>query len=108
MVDDVPATAGDEITFHVPLRLREGGDWGGPYVQGARGERFVYLCWGERTEAGAWDGFRRAKIPLSGITAATPGATVEAHLRLTDARGGPACATLKAPAVEWAKGPGAE
>lgn len=99
VVNDVLA-AGEEVTFRVPLRLRPGGDVGGPFVQGGPGGRFVYLCWGERGEDGAWDGLRRAKLPLTGVTLA-PSGIVEARLRLTDAKGGPECGTLRGAAVEW-------
>jgi len=99
VVDDVPAT-GNEITFRVPLRVRPGHDFGGPFVQGRPGERFVYLCWGERGEDGAWDGFRRAKLSLSDVPA-VPDTVVEARLRLTDAKGGPECGTLRGAAIEW-------
>jgi hypothetical protein len=116
VIDDVLGE-GDEIpfSFSVTVRPRQGGiDFGGPFVQGRPGERFVYLCWGTRDEAGGWEMERRAKIPLVGITPAqaeTAGRTgqpIEAALEMTDARGRPVCASYPPDRIAWrvAKQPG--
>jgi len=79
-------------TDHLPNFL-------GPFVQGAAGERFVYINIG--TYAGQintpWS--RRLKIPLSGITWAMlrNGKVLVAHLPGTGKDGGPSCA------YEWRK-----
>ncbi len=39
-------------------------DFRGPAVQGKRGERFVYLTWGNVSPSGEFDMFRRAKLLL--------------------------------------------
>ena len=39
-------------------------DFSGPYVQGAKGSRFLYLSWAY--DAGGW--VQRIKVPLAGIT----------------------------------------
>lgn len=72
-------------------------DFRGPAVHGRRGERFLYLTWGE------YDGrdfamFRRAKLMLADM----PGADeVVAEVDLTDTRGMPCCARLHEPVLRW-------
>jgi hypothetical protein len=109
VINDVPAE-GNAITFSfaVVVRPRAGGiDFGGPFVQGRPGERFVYLCWGTRDEAGAWEMVKRAKIPLAGITpvladrAERSGRAIEAVLEMTDHRGGPVCASYPPDRMSW-------
>ena len=75
-----------------------GNDFRGPAVQGRRGERFVYLTWGTSDERG-FTMFRRAKLMLAEVPR-TSGEVV-ASVRLTDERGMPVCARLRAPAVVW-------
>lgn len=109
MLNDVPGDA-REAVFVATVEVRAGGDsapdFGGPYVFGKKGGRFLYLCWGERVD-GAWQGFRRAKIQLGHAPvelwqrALTEGRDVVARLELTDARGGPKCASLKPHEIEW-------
>lgn len=109
VLDDVPGDA-REAVFAATVEVRTGDDgapdFGGPYVFGKKGERFLYLCWGERA-GGAWQGFRRAKIQLGHApaeiwqAAVSGGRDVEARLELTDAKGGPKCASLKPHEVEW-------
>jgi hypothetical protein len=72
-------------------------DFRGPAVHGRRGERFLYLTWGE------YDGrefamFRRAKLMLA---EAPDAEDVIAQVRLTDAAGMPMCARLRDPMVRW-------
>jgi hypothetical protein len=71
-------------------------DFRGPAVQGRRGERFVYLTWGDVTSDGSFAMFRRAKLMLADLP---PADRVVAVVRLTDERGGPACARLRPPAL---------
>ncbi len=75
----------------------EGRDFRGPAVHGRRGERFVYLTWGS-TGSGEFAMFRRAKLMLDDCPDAED---VTASVHLTDDRGLPRCARLRAPAVEW-------
>jgi len=72
----------------------------GPFTQGPREARFVYVNSGLRAgeEGSEWD--RRAKVPLSGIswelieeTLASPGALLEARIQGTSRDGGPVCAS---------------
>ena len=106
-------TPGDapEAIFHVPLTVvtdREGRQsFRGPFVQGKRGERFVYLSWGEVGSDGQFQLFRAAKVHLATIPAANlaraleTGARIEAVLDLTDVRGGPVCASVRPPWLTW-------
>ena len=55
--------------------------------------------------------FRRAKLHLSSLDvdlvarAAEPGQHLVARLALTDARGGPRCASLRPPQIDWSPEP---
>ena len=74
-------------------------------MQGKRGERFVYLTWGDLAAGGAFRMFRRAKLMLDLIDDATianandDGRRLVATVDLTDERGGPRCARLRPPAL---------
>lgn len=72
-------------------------DFHGPFVQGKRGERFLYLTWLEGPDATM---FRRAKLMLAGAPEAP---SVTARVHLTDDCGLPRCARLSHPAVEWSE-----
>jgi hypothetical protein len=100
----------DEATFDLTVDLvgdDQGTDFRGPFVHGRRGDRFVYLTWGELHPDGTFEMFRRAKLHLSALPdqdvarAAATGATIEATLDLTDADGGPVCAAVRPPRVSW-------
>jgi hypothetical protein len=77
----------------------------GPYVQGGPAARFIYLSW-ETRQHETWTMFRRAKLMLADIpgdvlTAAAERGRLIARLSLTDGRGGPVCAAVRPPAIEW-------
>jgi hypothetical protein len=78
----------------------DGPDFRGPAVQGRRGERFVYLTWGDLAD-GSFAMFRRAKLLLHDLPDPRMD-TVTARVRLTDANGLPTCARLRPPVLEWA------
>ncbi len=110
VIEDVPADA-EGVTFTAPLRVTRNPASGrpnflGPFAQGTAGERFIYLCWGER-RGGNWDGFRRAKLHLSHLSwesiekAIEDGSTIEAVVNVTDAKGGPLCASVREDKIEW-------
>jgi len=98
--------SGDDLSFELSVRVREGRADGlpnflGPFTQGPPAGRFVYVNSG--TSAGevgsCWT--RRAKVPLSGITwplieeaLAAPDAVLEARIAGMSRDGGPACATV--------------
>jgi len=101
--DDVPADARD-VLFTAPLRVEpdtvtDQPNFLGPFAQGRSQERFIYLCWGERTNNG-WEGFRRAKVHLKHLTwqqieaALQQGQLIEFSFDMTDAKGGPVCGSL--------------
>jgi hypothetical protein len=77
-------------------------DFRGPAVQGKRGERFIYLTWGE-VSGGTFAMFRRAKLMLADVPGVASGeaSTQTATVNLTDERGGPRCARLRPPALRW-------
>jgi len=83
-----------------------GDDFRGPAVHGRRGERFVYLTWGDLS-GGGFAMFRRAKLMLSEVDpalveeAVRDGRTLVADVVLTDEKGGPRCARVDPPAVRW-------
>ena len=87
------------------VRSNDSVDFRGPAVQGKRGERFVYLTWGNLA-VGHFEMFRRAKLMLNRIDADVMASAVQsgglaATVDLTDARGGPRCARVDPPAVRW-------
>jgi len=79
----------------------------GPFAQGTADDRFFYLCWGVKRPTGGFDMFRRLKVRLGHLPAARveracrSGEPVTVRLRLTDAKGGPRCATPRPPNIEW-------
>jgi len=79
-----------------------GPDFTGSFIQGPRGQRFVYIDIG--SAAGQTDSpwSRRLKIPLSGITwdmieqaADNPRAVLQTRVAGTGRDGGPTCGTVK-------------
>jgi hypothetical protein len=82
-------------------------DFKGPAVQGKRGERFLYLTWGNVGPGHAFAMFRRAKLMLGAIdpalvaAAERDGKRLLARVNLTDGRGGPRGAQVKPPALAW-------
>ncbi len=99
----VPGDA-PEAVFDLALTALGPGEARGPFVQGRRGERFLYLVWASGPERTM---FRRLKLMLADVPAEAweaaqrPGHRLEAHLGLTDAHGGPLCARVVPPRVTW-------
>jgi hypothetical protein len=84
-------------------------DFRGPAVQGRRGERFVYLTWGNVDSDGGFEMFRRAKLMLDRIEPALVEAGLargglRARVDLTGDRNEPRCARVDPPAIEWSAG----
>jgi hypothetical protein len=84
-----------------------GTDLRGPQIQGGPGNRFIYLSWGVVGDNGAFRMFRRAKLMLADIPAATMSKAVETGLLtcglgLTDDKANPVCA--RPPGVQWSAG----
>jgi hypothetical protein len=103
---------GDATTasWSVDVRLIVGDDgaldFRGPAVQGKRGERFLYLTWGDVSLHG-FAMFRRAKLMLHRVDPAlvreadAEGRSLVASVDLTDGQGGPRCARVDPPALRW-------
>jgi hypothetical protein len=78
-------------------------------VQGRKGDRFVYLTWGDLPD-GAFEMFRRATLMLGPVgdalveEADRTGRSVVADVALTEDRGGPRCARVDPPPVRWSVG----
>ena len=85
-------------------------DLRGPAVQGKRGQRFLYLTWGDVGSDGSFAMFRRAKLMVADIdpklleTAVATDGSLTAAVGLTDGCGGPLCARVRPPEVRWRAG----
>lgn len=109
----VGLTPGDaaEAIFDIAIDVVAAGgsipDFRGPFAHGKRGERFLYLSWGQVEPDGRFAMFRRAKLHLSAVDpeeiahALAAGSTIEGVLDLTDERGGPRCASVRPPRISW-------
>ncbi|HEY1281209.1 MAG TPA: DUF5990 family protein [Acidimicrobiales bacterium] len=114
--DPVGLVAGDATGAAWDLDVRvvtaddRGLDFRGPVVHGKRGERFVYLTWGDVGADGSFRMFRRAKLMLDRVDpalvlpAARDGVLV-ATVDLSDEHGCPRCARVDPPAVAWSYAP---
>ena len=104
--------SGTAVTFDFTVRVELSGRGGkptflGPFTQGPPAARFVYVNVGQNAgqHDSAWS--RRAKVPLTDITAAQieqalePGARLEVHYEGRGRDGGPTCATVRLPADAW-------
>jgi hypothetical protein len=99
-----------EAVFEAPVEVVTGADGGldfrGKAVQGPRGDRFLYLSWGEVDGQGRFAMFRRAKlrfdtVPDEELRRALATGALEAHLPLRDGKGHPICAAVKPPVLRW-------
>jgi hypothetical protein len=107
-VDLVRADASEaRWDIDVDVVVRDGQiDFRGLAVQGKRGERFIYLTWGEVTHTDTFEMFRRAKLMLNRIDAAMLDPTLADRrllgtIDLTGSDGGPRCARVDPPAIQW-------
>jgi hypothetical protein len=110
VVEVVPGDAPSAV-FDVDVEVVETGagvDFRGPFVHGRRrGERFIYLVWTHADTGGEAVMFRRAKLLLAPLAGLDLSAAVAGHgravgeLSLTDACGGPVCASVAPPAIVW-------
>jgi hypothetical protein len=81
-------------------------DFRGLAVQGKRGDRFIYLTWGNVSAGDEFEMFRRAKLMLDRvepgiIESAVNTGCLAARVDLTGHDGGPRCARVDPPAVAW-------
>ena len=85
-------------------------DLRGPAVHGRKGERFLYLTWGDVGAGDSFAMFRRAKLMIEDIepellaAVARDDGVLVASLSLTDERGCPRCAQVKPPVISWRSG----
>ena len=108
--------AGDALVARWELHVRvvEGTDasvdFKGPAVHGKRGDRFLYLTWGNVDDYGRFHMFRRAKLMLNRIDRELVTAAEQQErplvgvVRLRDAHGAPRCARVDPPDLEWKLG----
>ena len=99
-------STGKDLHFEFSVGVKAGAkttapDFGGPVVQGPRGQRFVYIDIGTYAGQTETPWSRRLKVPLSGITwalidrASGRGHTVlETRVEGTGRDGGPTCGTV--------------
>jgi hypothetical protein len=106
----------EAASFELAVRVRAGDPPVvlGEIAQGPPSARFLYVTWGTRAgqPGSRWD--RRAKVPLSGITAtavaavtAAPGSVLEARIAGRGRDGSPACASVRLLGEGWRVQPGA-
>jgi hypothetical protein len=107
--DLVPADA-PSARWQLDVRVSstdQGWDFHGPAVHGRRGERFVYLTWGNVGSLGGFEMFRRLKLMLDLIDPTLVAAAIETErplrlqLGLTDRCGGPLCGRLDPATARW-------
>jgi Family of unknown function (DUF5990) len=100
---------GDDLRFAFTIGVKAGGkgapDFGGPFVQGPRGGRFIYIDIGTYAGQTGTPWSRRLKIPLTGITRqaidrVVRGGVLETRVPGSGRDGSPTCATAK-PFVGW-------
>jgi len=112
VIDDVPADR-RQATFDASFRVGRKKDGSpnflGPYAHGPVDDRFVYLSCGVKSKGG-FAMFRRLELRLGHLgwrqieRSMASGEPIRVTLRLTDARGGPLCATPPATHVAWGQG----
>lgn len=100
-------SSGEDLRFEFHVRVKNDRtgepDFRGPFVQGPRGGRFVYLDIGTYAGQSGSSWGRRLKIPLTGVNEKTVAylsknthAVLETRVPGTGKDGGPACGTVKA------------
>ncbi len=104
---------GDAMTAHWELDVgvvsgRDGSvDFRGRAIHGKRGDRFLYLTWGNVDDHERFEMFRRAKLMLNRIDRElVTKAEQQQHplvgiVRLRDRHGAPRCARVDPPDLEW-------
>jgi hypothetical protein len=109
VVDTVPGDAPTAVwNLTVDTVARDGTlDFRGPFVQGRRDDRFLYLSWGSVDANGRFEMFRRAKLMLDAVShelvraADRPGRRLVGTVSLTHADGMPRCAAVRPPVIAW-------
>lgn len=110
--DVIEVRAGGTATFDADIEVVSNDgvrDQRGPFVQGRKGDRFLYLTWGTGDGDEPGDDFgmvMRAKLKLNDLTdaqldAAAAGKTIVVSVDATQPNGHPSCGSLKPPTIEW-------
>lgn len=111
VIEITPASAGQAV-FRPEFRLADADgvpNFLGPFSQGPKQERFFYLSWGRSSIHASFHSFRRLKVHLSHLTwtqltaATARKKPLRVTIDLTDAKGGPLCASVRAdhPNLAW-------
>jgi hypothetical protein len=90
----------------IVVRVKDGIDFKGPYIQGPPLGRFIYLSWGTVDHDGTFTMFRRAKLMLDAVAPSVVGRAEESgllvgSLGLSDPKGNPLCASVRPPLIRW-------
>jgi hypothetical protein len=109
VVDFIPGDAPDAAwNFTVDTVTKDGSlDLRGPFVQGKRGDRFLYLSWGTVDDANHFEMFRRAKLMFDAVpdevlrSAQALGHRLVGTVNMTHDDGMPRCAAVRPPVIEW-------
>ena len=116
VIERIPGDAPSaEWGVDVTVRSTDDGeiDVGGPFVQGRRGDRFLYLSWGtvDPTDRSgeSFEMFRRAKLHIADageevLRDAVRSGTLVCKVKMTDDCGNPTCAHVRAPNAVWSAG----
>lgn len=105
----------DSVLFRLSIEARprrgvDEWDFGGKFVHGVAGERFLYLCWC-REEEGRSVWYSRTKVPLHLLSqdalnqAIESQAPLRALLILVNEKGRLQSGTIKPPYVQWEVAP---
>ena len=107
VVDMVPGDAPSAVFDLMVVRRDDDGDFRSPYAHGTKGDRFLYLSWGNVDEkTGEFTMFRRIKIMLAAIPAGllrSSTTSLEAYLSLTNDKGEPVAAAVRPPQITWSR-----
>lgn len=110
VIETVPADCEQAVfapVFRIGTQKNGAPNFLGPFAHGTPDQRFIYLSWGVKKPDGTLEMFRRAKIHLRHLTwrhikiAQAANTSIMAELSLTDAKGGPLCASVKEPYIQW-------
>jgi hypothetical protein len=109
VVDFIPGDAPDAAwNFTVDTVTKDGSlDLRGLFVQGKRGDRFLYLSWGTVDDANHFEMFRRAKLMFDAVpdevlrSAQALGHRLVGTVNMTHDDGMPRCAAVRPPVIEW-------
>jgi len=92
--------------FDVTVKCSDGDlDFRGPFVHGRRGDRFLYLSWGELA-GDEFRMFRRAKLhfadaPEEVLASGLRTGALRCRVSMTDTCGNPRCARVRPPDGTW-------